>query len=183
MKKDLFLVGLLVVSGSVVAQDYPLQITLSQFVTAGLLIDQKASETIVASNGISQGAMVYYTAGKSVTLQPGFMAQAGSVFTATVANVNGSWPTSEESHLSARVYPNPFVEQTTIDYSIPLRGRVRHTLMDATRRVLRQSEEHDEQSSGNYQIQLKGDNLPAGLYLYKLQLGSESRTLRLLKKP
>ncbi|WP_337040806.1 NPCBM/NEW2 domain-containing protein [Emticicia sp. 17c] len=40
----------------------------------------KASSTISASNAISNQAKVNYQAGQSVTLQPGFQVQAGSVF-------------------------------------------------------------------------------------------------------
>ncbi|GAB3882645.1 hypothetical protein GCM10028825_05690 [Spirosoma agri] len=167
-------------SGSVIAQQYPQRLILDRStITSG---DQRAVEAIIASNQLRQGATAHYTAGQSITLQPGFVAQAGSVFTATVSVVS-STTSREGSDLSARAYPNPFIDQTTIEYRLPLGGSVRHRLTDAKGQEIRQLEAISEQSSGVHQLQLEGSALPAGVYLYQLQVGPESRTLRLIKRP
>jgi hypothetical protein len=173
---------LMLVSGSVFAQEYAQQLTLSHAVTAGIVSDQKAVESIVASNQVNQEATAFYTAGKSVSLRPGFVALAGSVFKATVEPVISSGSGIDGLGLSARAYPNPFVEQTTIEYTLPLGGRIHHKLMNAKGQVLRQSEATREQAAGRYQTQIEGGSLPAGVYLYQLQVGNQIRTLRLIRK-
>ena len=111
MKKQLFLFGLLAVAGSAWAQSHEQQLAITQSVASGTTVDQKAVSTILASNRVSQGATAVYTAGQSVTLQPGFVAQAGSVFTALIAPVNGGKICFGGTRFIASAYPNPFVEK------------------------------------------------------------------------
>jgi hypothetical protein len=110
----------------------------------------------VASNALWSGARGQYTAGKSVTLQPGFVAQAGSVFTATIATVVSSSLGNDVPGLSIRADPNPFIDQTIVEYSLPLGGRVCHTLLDAKGQVLQQSEDLKEQAVGTHQSKVWG---------------------------
>ena len=183
MKANAFLISLMLVGGSALGQEYPQQITISRSVAVGTVSDQKAVETIVASNGVSRGSTALYTAGKSVTLQPGFVALAGSVFEATVAPVVSLRSVGDFPDLSLRAYPNPFSVQTTVEYTVLASDRsVRHTLMDVKGQVLRQFEEITGQATGRHQTQVDGGDLPMGIYFYKLEVGTESRTLRLLKK-
>ncbi|WP_158552608.1 T9SS type A sorting domain-containing protein [Spirosoma telluris] len=164
-------------------EEYPQQLAISRPILAGASSDQKAVETIVATNGVDKGATGIYTAGKSVLLQAGFVAHPGSVFSATVDPVSSWRLKSDMPGLSAQAYPNPFVERTTIEYNLPVNGRVQHTLMDMKGEVVRQTEGTSEQSKGLYKTQLEGNDIPTGTYLYRIQVGNESRTIRLLKKP
>lgn len=182
MRTKHLLIGLMLVSGPVLAQEYTQNLVLTRSITTGTT-DQKATETIVASSPVSQGASAYFTAGKSVTLQPGFVAQAGSVFMATVAPVLSTPAAQEGSPLTVRAFPNPFSESTTLDYYLPLGGRPRHMLMDAKGQIIRQSEAVTDQEAGSHKMELKGNNLPDGVYLYQIQVGNQSHTLRLLKQP
>lgn len=90
--------------------------------------------------------------------------------------------TNNESTLWVRVYPNPFVDRATVEYNLPVGGAVRHTLLDAKGAVLRQVQEGGEQPAGRHQLQLSGVSLPPGPYLYRIQVGVESRTVRLIRK-
>ena len=182
MKTKSILFCMLLTGHGVVAQEYVQQLSLTRPVSPGTISELKAINTINASNQVGPGATAAYTAGQSVTLQPGFVAQAGSVFKATVEAVASFRQPRDGPSWSARAYPNPFTEQTTVEYVTPSAGRVRHTLMDAKGQVLRQSEESDEKSAGPHHTQVEGNDLPAGIYLYQLQVGNESQTLRLLKK-
>ena len=172
----------MLVSAPVFAQEYTSQLTLSHAVTSGVRSDQKATESILARNTVAQSATALYSAGRSVSLHPGFVAQAGSVFAATVEPVFPSRPVGDAAGLSAGAYPNPFVDRTTIEYTLPLQGRIRHKLMNAKGQILRQSEELQEQAAGRHLTQVEGGNLPTGVYLYELLVGSQIRTLRLIKK-
>ncbi len=86
--------------------------------------------------------------------------------------------------------PNPFVDRTTIGFSIPPgagRERVRITVYDQTGRMVALLFDA-EVSTGNYSAtwdgtDISGTRLPAGAYLYTLESGSTrlSRTLILLQ--
>jgi hypothetical protein len=79
-------------------------------------------------------------------------------------------------------YPNPFNPTTTIGYVLQEKGSTKLTLMNAI------GEEvailvNEEQDKGYHKVDLNANNLPSGVYLYKLQSGNftESKKLMLLK--
>lgn len=90
--------------------------------------------------------------------------------------------TADDETLWARIYPNPFVDRATVDYNLPVGGQVRHTLLDAKGAILTQVQESGEQSAGRHQFQLSGSRLAPGQYLYRIQVGTESRTVRVIRK-
>ena len=117
---------------------------------------------------------------------PRFEADSKKEATASAAARIGEAPSVElvaaDKKLSVRIYPNPFVDRATVDYNLPTGGLVRHTLLDAKGGVLRQAHEGVEQSAGHHQMHLSGVSLPPGTYLYRIQVGTESRTLRIVRK-
>lgn len=177
-----YIVFLMLISGPLLAQDYSRQLTLNNVVTSGVISDQKATESILAINKVQPGATALYTAGRSVIFQPGFLALAGSVVTASVEVVTSSALAVDGPGLSARAYPNPFVDQTTVEYTLPMGGRISHKLMDVKGKILRQSEDGEDQTPGRHQTRIEGGNLLPGIYLYQLRTGSLTRTLKLIKK-
>ncbi|GAB4042261.1 T9SS type A sorting domain-containing protein [Spirosoma jeollabukense] len=143
---------------------------------------EQAGAILTATNEVLTNTSIEYKAGQAVVLQPGFEAKAGSVFTATV-NPKISFPSESDAiGLSIEAYPNPFVDQTTIKYTVPIKGQVQHTLLNAKGQPVPQVSEPMEQTAGSYQTQLEGHDLPVGVYLYQLQVGGQTRTLRLIKK-
>lgn len=150
-------------------------------VNADASLDVKAVEQITATNVVHRAAAVTYTAGKAILLQPGFEARAGSVFVATIAPVSIK-PAEAGSDLTVSAWPNPFQDQTTIEYRLPENSTVKHTLTDARGVVLRQNAPTDVQPAGVYKVGVEGANLPVGVYIYQVQTGSQTKTIRLLKQ-
>lgn len=183
MKLVLFLSILLLGSHVVVAQEYPEKLQIRQAVVAKSVNEQKAVQTIEASNQISSTAKAVYAAGQSVILQPGFVAQAGAVFSARIESVRSLASASDIPALSVRAYPNPFQDQTTIEYFLPQSGPVCYRLLDMSGQTVQQGQAKDEQPVGLRQMQLDGERLPAGIYLYRLQTEQGTRTIRLIKQP
>lgn len=170
---------LLLAGGSAFAQEHPQQLILRHELPSG---DQNAVAGIVASNAVRPGTTVRYTAGQSIRLQPGFSAQTGSAFTASVASVGSSKQPTDGPNLSAWAYPNPFVEHTTVEYVLPLKGRVSYKLTNARGQVLRQSEEVQDRAAGRHQTRLEAGALPAGVYFYQVKSGAQTRILKLIRK-
>ena len=79
-------------------------------------------------------------------------------------------------------YPNPFNPETTIRYALPQTGDVRlavYDLMGHEVAVLVDG----SQSAGNHTVRFGADNLPSGLYVYRLQAQGKTivRTMMLVK--
>ena len=76
-------------------------------------------------------------------------------------------------------YPNPFNPSTTIEFSVSSEGIVYLEVFDITgRKIITLFNEHVQ--SGSYTVEFNGDNLPSGLYFYKLTSGSDSITNKML---
>ena len=63
-------------------------LNLTHTVNSGVVEIQQATKTITSTSTIKSGATVTYEAGQSITLKPGFHAEAGSNFTAKIKNFN-----------------------------------------------------------------------------------------------
>ncbi|MCF6270163.1 MAG: T9SS type A sorting domain-containing protein [Melioribacteraceae bacterium] len=114
------------------------------------------------------------------------------------SSVHGRCVTSVDDELNkmkfslSQNYPNPFNPSTTIKYQIPkdVRGEkqeVRLTIYDILGRKIA-TLVNEEQKAGNYEVQFStygsaGDGLTSGIYFYKLNVGSQvaSRKMLLIK--
>ncbi|MBD2702702.1 T9SS type A sorting domain-containing protein [Spirosoma sp. BT702] len=142
---------------------------------------QHSATQLIARNQISQRASVIYTAGQSVVLQPGFQAKAGSIFTASIRTL----PTEQtiSKNLTMTAYPNPFRQDTRVEYVLPRNSQVRGVLTNLQGQVVKQPANVEWQEAGAHQLDLSGSDLPAGTYIYQLQTGTEQKSIRLIKQP
>jgi len=81
-----------------------------------------------------------------------------------------------------RNYPNPFNPTTTIEYTIGETSFVRLGVFDVTGRPVAKLVER-EQAAGTYSVNFTADNIPSGMYIYRLEAGkyTETRTMLLVK--
>lgn len=81
-----------------------------------------------------------------------------------------------------RNYPNPFNPTTTIEYTIGEASFVRLGVFDVTGRPVAKLVER-EQAAGTYSVNFTAENIPSGMYIYRLEAGkyTETRTMLLVK--
>ncbi|MCF7811673.1 T9SS type A sorting domain-containing protein, partial [bacterium] len=79
-------------------------------------------------------------------------------------------------------YPNPFNSTSVISYTVPQTGIVNAELYDISGRAI-STLISERQSAGTYQAVIDGNNLPAGLYLFRITAGNQSeiRKIALVK--
>ncbi len=169
-----------------------------------------ATHTITSTSEI-EGGKVFYRAGKKVRLDPGFKVQEGSHFLAeetsdfktcensvtSSAGIFGSrWAAAETpslfgleeideqtaSNLVVKAYPNPLQELLTMEFRVAepntqVKGAIYTLNGEKVATVL-----NGERQVGDHQVVFPVDNLVAGLYLYKLQIGSEIKTGKIRKE-
>lgn len=181
MKQPLLLCSFCLIAAATQAQDISQRTTVDRAVLTGQSVDVKAFEAISARNVVERSASATYTAGKAITLTPGFEARAGSVFQATIAKVSAN-SAERLPELMVSASPNPFQELTTIEYTLPEASTVKHTLTDERGAVLRQNDSDGVQPAGKHRIGVEGTNLNTGVYLYQINTGKQTKTIRLLKQ-
>lgn len=102
--KTILVISSLLLSGSAFSQATDQPLVIAQDVLAKGISQQQTPYTILAYNHIQPRAIAHYQAGQAITLQPGFVTQAGSVFEATISNVP---LTKVEPGLVVRALGNP----------------------------------------------------------------------------
>jgi len=76
-------------------------------------------------------------------------------------------------------FPNPFNSTTLIRFTIPKSGIVRLTVFDLFGREVK-SLVNSWQTAGNHRVSFSADDLPTGVYFYKLQVGDFSQTKKMI---
>jgi len=82
-----------------------------------------------------------------------------------------------------RVYPNPFNSSVTINYYLKLEADVTVRLFDITGREVLMLVDNIAQAAGKYSTVLSGNDLPAGLYLLKLEAGHDFSVRKIVLMP
>ncbi|MCB0630522.1 MAG: T9SS type A sorting domain-containing protein [Lewinella sp.] len=154
---------------------------------------------------IGAGSSTVFEARKLVSLQPGFHAGAGTIF---IARINPdscevvpaareenpvaeqeivSQPAGQEEgtlvigdELSLVAYPNPFQRSTTLRFWLPAAGRVRLEVFNLQGLRIRTIHAGVHLESGYHEFRLPSGELPAGIYLTRLQTAGQVLTVRLV---
>jgi hypothetical protein len=126
-----------------------------------------------------------FVSGKSVHLGGTFTyvdAQPGYGFAMVPAlGVPLPPPTFPSPRLSLRQNtPNPALEQTAIRFSTPYLGLARVGLYDLQGRLLDSRELTLDASGGEHEVRFRTANLRPGCYLYRVQVGGETATRRMV---
>ena len=76
-------------------------------------------------------------------------------------------------------FPNPYNPSTTITYNLPIKSHVEliiyNTLGESIKHLL-----NGEKEAGQHSVELNAENLPSGIYFYKLQAGSFVETKKMV---
>jgi hypothetical protein len=101
---------------------------------------------------------------------------------AIVTEVQNSYYPLPTDFLLYQNYPNPFNPSTKIRYSVPQTSNVIMKVFDVLGNEI-ETLIDEEKNTGTYEITWFADNLPSGIYFYRLQADSfvESKKMVLLK--
>jgi len=169
----------------------PTMTQTSDFIRAGNLNDGGG---VIVGNGQT----VTFQAANSVQLEAGFEVETGGVFAAILEACNAAplvEVTSKEENtetiasktsmaeLTAKVYPNPFHESTTIEYFLPQNDSpVTLSIYDLSGKTVQHLVNNQLQNAGSYRVTFKPCDLVDGVYVCVLQVGEERRVVKLVKE-
>jgi len=143
---------------------------------------QTSAVSAISLNGISGGVItssLIYGTNIFVGTETGGVFRASLSGLTTGVNEGNELP--NKFNLSQN-YPNPFNPSTTISFNLPSKSFVSLKVFDALGREV-SILVSKELTAGSYSQQWNAENLPSGVYFYRLQAGnySETRKLILLK--
>ena len=91
---------------------------------------------------------------------------------------SGTAPTVR-SHVLLSVYPNPFNNETTIQYSLPAASDLTISVFDVNGRLV-QDLVHSHRPAGSGQVQWSAEELPSGAYFVSLHSGTQFKTQKVI---
>jgi len=150
-----------------------------------------------------------FRASDEVILGEGFWVRSGSTFTAylesctdispdeaALAVVDPGYDLDQEEITAAMaaiptegskffhdltVFPNPFIESTTVQFNFHGDQRVSITLMDILGREMMQIANAAEFTEGQHRVEIQTSDLPTGIYLLTLRAGDDVMVKRIVK--
>ncbi len=75
-------------------------------------------------------------------------------------------------------YPNPFNPTTNIDFGIPKAGNVKIVVYDMLGKEIK-TLVNEYKEAGSYKVSFDASNLPSGVYIYKIQSGAFSKSVKM----
>jgi len=144
-----------------------------------------ATESISATNVVSEDSKVHYEAGKMVKLLPGFTAKNGANFKASIGKIASSSRIAGDERMdkvSMYAYPNPFETVVEIQYYLPKSGKVTLSVTNIIGMTIATLVDNQEVSEGNHTVKYSGDGTTSGTYLYTLKTDTGAISKKLSKK-
>ena len=123
-----------------------------------------SSANFELNGAMAQPSGIGEAASPNYSLSPGFFAGLGVI---TAIGIEGTSIVSETFELYQN-YPNPFVTETTIGFSLPEAGQVKLEIYNILgNHVATVFSEY--RSPGVYSVDYQGTTLSPGVYIYKIQ--------------
>ncbi|MFK7979848.1 MAG: 3-coathanger stack domain-containing protein, partial [Saprospiraceae bacterium] len=143
-----------------------------------------AQTSISSTSTIASGGNVNFFAGNNITLNAGFHAQSGSVFSAKIMDceiaafesplVNQKIQTPSLTQPDLKIYPNPTTTNTTtIAYYLPQESPVSIQVFDWTGKKMINIEANTVKAKGFYEQNLQTENLTSGTYFVRLRYADQ----------
>jgi hypothetical protein len=101
-----------------------------------------------------------------------------SLYVKLPTGINQSSSVLTDYNLSQN-FPNPFNPETSIQFNLPVRSNVQLNVFDANGKIVKELI-NEERFEGSYNVTFSGDDLPSGIYYYRLNAGQFSKTMKMV---
>lgn len=161
----------------------------------------EANKQITSAIKITGNSEVIFTAGNQISLLPGFEVENGASFLATIGSCSNSILENEEvddvASFSERnltlnnqepanisedltISPNPFIDQTTITYSLSEEKQISIQVVDVLGKSVATLIDNEIRSAGNHQVDFLQKTLLSGTYFVILKQDGQYQSKKLL---
>lgn len=149
----------------------------------------RAANVISSTGRVESGTTVGFAAGNTISLIEGFTVENGATFTASIQACsvsNGTLvearqeeiPTSNIPH-ELKVFPNPFRNETTIQFHLAKSSDVALSITDINGRIVHQQQYLDAQEGWQHH-QFEASHLPNGMYFLYIQTAEQQMVKQLI---
>jgi hypothetical protein len=156
-----------------------------------------AFSTLTSDAAVADNASVVFKAGSSITLNPGFEVTGNATFQAMIEDCpasnafsppaevaqKGSFPELTDAlteRIELQVAPNPSRNRATVNYYLDHPGKVSLSIYNLQGVAVQQALMGSEQEAGAHQLELRLQDLEAGMYMLILQTADEKYSTKLV---
>lgn len=169
-------------SNAFAQQDVPLKSVLSASIS-NVTLTETARNSITAYNVIRSGNVTYLSGG-IIELKPGFHVAPGANFHAEITtdfpeNRSEAHPDEE---LTFKVYPNPFAENTQIEYYLSEESNVNVSVINLKGAEISKPVHNQVQGKGTHKVTFESKHLPSGIYTCVLETPSVKKVYKVFKQ-
>ncbi len=155
---------------------YEIEIAYDRSFDTLFLDSSSVTATSITVRGMLNDTTYYWRVRSWISNLAGQWSPSRSFLTGLQTDVEGT------SHIPlkfalAQNYPNPFNPSTTISYELSALSHVSLKVYDVLGRLVRTLVNKVERP-GDYKVEFNAADLPSGLYFYRLQAGSFSKTMK-----
>ncbi len=155
---------------------YNMTISTTEFYNAANSITAGPNFTITGTGNVTFAAPNVYIIGDFVIESGGQFISLNDVVPGIETQDDTAFPTEFALNQS---YPNPFNPSTRIRYEIPQYSFVTLTVFDVLGNLVARAV-NEEKPAGSYEITFNAENLPSGVYFYRLKAGSFIKTKKMV---
>ena len=109
----------------------------------------------------------------------GFLTNKVSAYYSNIVSVTENENEGISDYYLSQNYPNPFNPSTLIEYKIPGSGFVEIKVYDVLGKEIATLAD-GYKSKGIYKVRFKANNLPGGVYIYRMRAGNFSETKKMI---
>lgn len=155
----------------------------------------RAENDIFSDMVIGGDAVATYQAGNSINLTGGFEVQLGVDFIAEIAACTAQNLTENEADFrndeeittpqleavpSLHAYPNPFRQNTLIEYEVPTTGTVQISIFNMTGQLVTTLLPSQTKEVGQYQVTFEANDLSEGIYYVRMNAADKVLTQKIV---
>jgi hypothetical protein len=154
------------------------------------IIKEVALNKIAAYNIVRSGS-VDYVAGETIVLEHGFQVIGNGHFSARIEPADVFVPAPdiamanegfEGAELAIKTYPNPFLDDTQIEYWLPETSSVNLAVYDNEGHRVGLLVENQVQTKGKHKVTFESKHLPSGIYSCVIVTPDAKKVNRVLKR-
>ena len=109
----------------------------------------------------------------------GFITNDISAYYSNIVSVRDKYNSKITGYFLSQNYPNPFNPTTTITYSLPKSTFVTLKVYDIIGEEIAELV-NEKKDSGTYDVTWNAQNIPSGVYFYKITAGEYSKTIKMI---
>jgi hypothetical protein len=152
--------------------------TITETLTDGQTSNRQSQKKILTRTQLATTTKADYKSSRAITLTPGFVAEKGSTFKATITAIADD---AVQGELAMRASPNPFDKHFVLEYNLFDDADVTLTMVNLQGKIIKTVLNNEVQTKGAYKMEIDGSELLTGEYIVVFRTPFQKHSIKVVK--